>query len=319
MATASVEVTPQVTPIYERVVLLGLRFKYVGVTKTVRSASLEVAGLSTEGVEVTPIDSSKKQPNSRWLTAQKELFSHPTLWAIWKADAEVAAKVDRYCLPTLVAGTRLLPKAAITKIDPIMVEHSINRPKLVEKFLEYYEAAIEAARPNLGALFDRADYPTVEVARTRFGFYWNYFSVSGANLAEVSQDIFAREQEKTASAWKELDSEVQQARRLVANDLVSTLIGKLTPVDGKKMGFRSDSLNAIKEFLATFDIFNDATNDAELKIVTEKIRNLVAGCNVDEIKGNEAARDNLKTGFEQIGTALSGMISPLPRRKVKFA
>ena len=97
-----------------------------------------------------------------------------------------------------------------------------------------------------------------------------------ATLKAVSGEIFVREREKAAKAWKETLEQWKALLRTGMADLVNHMVDRLSMnADGKPRVFRDSLVTDLREFLGTFDARNVA-NDGELAALAEKARAILA-------------------------------------------
>jgi len=259
--------------------------------------------------------------NTRWLSVQKYILSSKQLWEIWAIDERLLAKLEFFSLPSPMRNGRFIPLGFVSQVDEMLAKHTQEREKLVNDWCDgnEYEESIERARGELGEHFNLDDYPPIEVLRKSFTFSWQWVELGASNLLkEVNRDLWAREQVKAKEQWQDLTDDIKVVLRTNLNDLVASLIEKLSPsVDGKRRTFRANSMNAMEDFLKSFEVKN-ITDDEELQVVVEQLKQLTSGADVEMIKTDDAVRDNLKMNFAEVKTVLAEMIVDAPRRRVKF-
>jgi hypothetical protein len=231
------------------------------------------------------------------------------------------AKLEYYSLPAPLRNARFIPLGFVAEVDTMLAKHAEERQKLVDDWCasSEYQDAIERAKGELGEHFDPKDYPPIEFVKKSFSFSWNWVQLGVSNLLEeVSRDIFVREQQKAQEQWKDVTDDIKVPLRTNFNDLVNSLIEKLQPTaDGKRKAFRTNSMNALHDFLNSFDVKN-ITDDSELKGVIDKVRQLTSGVDPELLKSDDVARENLSKNSTEVKSILATMVVEGPRRRVKF-
>jgi hypothetical protein len=300
--------------IFDKAAVLVVNKKYWGVTKTIRSSSVEVRKVNEEAAGAPAAE-------PKLLSVQKYILGQNSLWKVWSLDEKMTAALDFFSLPGPLRGLRFIPKGFVVQVNGILAKHKEDRQKLIDDWCasDEYQKGIDKARVELGEHFDINDYPPVEQVRKAFGFSWNWVQMGVANLLqEVSGDMFQAEQSKVADQWADVTDEIQLLLRQNLNDLVGTMIEKLAPAaDGKKKQFRADSTKAITEFLDNFKIRN-ITDDEELQIVVEQVRKLASGIDPELVKTDDGFRGTMQKQFSDVKEVLTEMVVEGPRRRVKF-
>lgn len=279
MATATLEKN-MATTITEEAVFVTVHFERFGNSRRVASEQIEV-------------DADKKR-----VTATKKLIESETLQSIVRLDYEVLRYIDSVCLP-YEKGTHILPMGLLKEFDDQMKSCGAKREELVEKFVDEYNALIDAAVTPLGALFRRGDFMHSSEVRGEFRFRWNYLMLStpGA-LKKVSQDLFAEERQKIQQKAEESLGEWRDLLRIGMAQFVNRLRESLVPgMDGKCRKLTDSSVERLQEFLHTFE-FRNLSNDTQLAALNNQIKGLMAGVTVEQLRES----DNLK---QKIGAMLA--------------
>jgi hypothetical protein len=80
----------------------------------------------------------------------------------------------------------------------------------------------------------------------------------------------------------------------------------------KKKVFKDSFVPNIQEFIDTFGVRN-LTNDAELGVLVEQARNIIAGVDNQALRDDEGLREKVNRQFEQVRAQLDTMICRAPR------
>lgn len=250
----------------------------------------------------------------------KQLLDSPELKLVQKIDSEIRGYLYRTCLPSMFrSGVYLLPLPLIRETQQKLEDFKERRKRAVEDFIVSYEQRKQEAGERLREVFNPMDYLPEARIRAAFTFDWQYvnFGTPG-KLRQVSAEFFEQERRKAESKWAEATAEVQQVLRAAMADLVTHMVSKLTAGDdGKKRVFRNSTVTNLNEFLATFNARNVA-DDGELKSLVERARELLAGVDPDDLRKNEAVRDNVRQGFEALKGQLETMVVDRAARVIEF-
>jgi len=204
-------------------------------------------------------------------------------------------------LPWSDRGPRLLP---VTLFMDYKVEanHRQDRfDELVDKFLgEYEHKLVPQAMDNLGDLFDKNDYPTIDELRGKFGFKMVFSPVPEAGDFRV--DVGAKDLAEIKTQYDEaLNTRVAEAMRAPWDQLHKMLNGmseKLVESEGTKRWHDSFIGNA-QELCQMLTHLN-VTNDPELERARRGLERAIMGVDIDDIKEDEDARATLKKNVDNI-------------------
>lgn len=291
--------------IAENTVLISLDFSLFGITRTIDTREVI----------------NKEESNPAFFRAQKVLLDSPEYSAVKSCDSAIKTYVKSRALPSFFkSGVFLLPIALVDEVDSMLTQWLTIRRKLVEEFKAVYIAQKEAAKQDLGPKYNEKDYPSADGMVTYFDFKWSYVTLkTPQSLAGVSAEIFQREQAKAEAQWKEAYGEIQGMLRAQMLEMVSHMQDKLTPgEDGKRKVFHASSLEKVGDFLSVFDARN-ITNDAQLKSLVDRAREMMDGLDVDLLKDNERIRKRVAQGMAEIKEQLSTMIVEAPSRAIGTA
>lgn len=300
--------------VFDKSIGLMVTFKRFGVTRRVVSSAIDVQD---------PLDPEASNVDKALLNVTKLLIDSKELREIVTEDGIFRQYILSRCLPfPLKAGIYLLPVALLQEVDAKLEEFKTLRGVLVQNFLVAYPALVKAAAARLGFLYSAADYPAVGSVARSFGLEHRYinFSVPG-RLQSIDRKIFLREQERAREQWKVAVDEVKLALRAKVKEFVDHLQERLTGTyeDGRRAGkpkiIHKSYLEKFQDFLNVFDERN-ITNDQELGVLVQRMRDLVAGKNVEDIRTEDAVRDSLQAGFTQIKVQLDTMVVDRPNRAI---
>lgn len=211
------------------------------------------------------------------------------------------------------AGIYLAKLSAIETIEAELPERLAKLQELVGELEKVYPVKIEEAREKLNGQFNLADYPREGSLSSLFGIQWNWiaFSVPEGLPPEIRQAEEAKLKERFAQAQEEITAALREGFAT----LVSHATEKLKSEPGEKVKtFRDSLIGNIQEFIDTFS-FRNLNNDQDLAFWVGKASEIVKGLNPDTLRKDETLRAKVKAQFDEVNTALSGMIAEKPSRK----
>jgi hypothetical protein len=190
---------------------------------------------------------------------------------------------------------------------------------LIETFLTAYPTLCQEAAKRLRSLYNPADYPPVEYVAQQFTLIWQYISFGVPDqLREISTKIWHDEREKAAEMMAEAGREIQQVLRTAMAELVKHMRDRLKyGPEGKPLRFKETTVSNLVEFLGTFD-FRNVTDDAELKGLVEKAREMLVGVSADDLRTTSGVRAKVQQGMADLAAELDTMIVKKPGRKFRF-
>jgi hypothetical protein len=231
----------------------------------------------------------------------KSLFAEcRELEAIIKYGAVVRQSHYRLTRPWTDMGSRILPTARLTEYTDVMNAHDTEFNKLVTTFLDKYDTLITAAAFQLGALFDRGEYPTRSQLFPKFGVYRAMapLPTSGDWRLDLDAD---RQRDLKAAYDKKFNEQLQTAQMENWKKLHTALTHfshKLTDgvhEEGKKMGEAKpqklfDSM--IEQAVDLCDVLTDMniTKDPTLEKARQQLANAITGVTIEDLRKSEGAR-----------------------------
>ena len=256
----------------ERAVFLSIHFNRFGNTRKVSTSRIEVGA-------------DKKR-----ISVNKRLLDSPTLQQITSLDADVLRYVDSMCLPW-ERGVHVLPLTAVEKVVAKLKEFKEERDILVFKFTLEYPLMLEEARAPLGELFNEKDYLTEKEAAAEFDMRWTLLAFSTPDkLAEIDPAIFAAEREKVQNDQRRAFEDWRLLLRAGFAEVVNRLRESLVPgPDGTTRKLTDASVERLKSFLETFQ-FKNISDDKELAEITEEMRGLMDGIDVESLRESESLK-----------------------------
>ncbi len=307
--------TPAIT-IERPVVCFSLTMGSIGSKRTVAKSKVAVKKDASESGTITEDEAVDK----RLLHVGKEILDSPELKALVKRGGEIRREVYRLSVPAqiLKGGIYLIPVDLIPELETRLVQWRKDWESLLDAFVAAYPERVKLAETTLGSLFDPRDYPDVRKVRRAFTFQTDYLEIAVPQvLGTVNPKLFAEQRAKAERTWAKAAEEIRVGLLASFAGFVKHLSTKLgTEPDGKLRIFRDSTVNNLTEFLDMFDK-RDVTNDAELRSLVAKARNIVKNNDlsgdIDALRSDEGFRKVVKAEFDKIEKATEALIETRSR------
>jgi len=249
------------------------------------------------------VQHAKGAASRRAASVYKSLFAEcKELDAITKIQS--AARLTHYkmTMPWSDNGSRLLPILALQNYQTRMNEFRDEFDILVGRFLDRYDTLVAAAAFQLGALFNRDEYPTREKVRSRFAF-----DVALTPLPTAGDFRIEAESELQRDLIEQYEARTQRMVEAAQRDAWTRLHTALTHMverltdkeDGKKNRIFDTLVSNPTELCALLTAFN-ITNDPALERARVQLENILAGTSADELRKYPDARADVKQRVENI-------------------
>jgi hypothetical protein len=250
--------------------------------------------------------------NQKRFKHSKQLLESEELKAIGRADVAIKNVIAPYCLPSNIdSGLRSVPNLNVQKVvDLLDAYQTIDRPALVDIFLDVYEAQVAEAKLELKEHFNPGLYPSVEQMKEEFAFEYHFitFGQPPENLKAFAPALYEKEKNKAHKMVLDAAAEVAAAMRTAAAELVTKLADVLKPAeaDGKPKKIFDAHIDNLKEFLNGFDIRN-VTDDKALKTEMDKLKQLMNGVDAEKIRHNDGLKLTLSSQISDIAKSVGSM------------
>jgi len=268
-----------------------------------------------------PAAAIETDADRRLLRLSKTILDCQALQAIDQLDTALRRYVQSRCLVNVLfrPGIYLLPMTLIADVDARLHLFADQRAHLVDTLCQAYETEQEHIRIALGSLFDPLDYPSPEAFRACFGMDLQYLTVSVPRLLErVSQQLFAREEDKARTQIAEVAERIEDALLAGLKETIDHLVDRLTPgPNGKPKTFRASMLEHAKDFFAVFQERN-LTGRLDLNELADRAQQVLEGVQAQGLRESTTLRSHVEKGFREIQTQLDAAIIPRPIRQIRF-
>lgn len=181
-------------------------------------------------------------------------------------------------------------------------QHKENFEELTANFLQQYPTLISAAAFQLGDLFDREEYPAVELIANKFRFSYAVSPVPTAGDFRI--DINEQAKAELAQQYTDhFNQRLSHAMRDIwdrLHDCLTHMSDRLTDgQDGKRKGFHSTLVSNAKELVGLLSRLNIA-NDPKLELARVELNRAIDGVDYEELKESDAIRDDVKRKVDSI-------------------
>ncbi|NBS24463.1 MAG: hypothetical protein EBS78_10970 [Altererythrobacter sp.] len=222
--------------------------------------------------------------------------------AVLKYAANVRLWNTRETLPWSDAGPRLITMESFMAYKAKLNEHEETFKRYVDIFLQAYPTMVSAAAFQLGDLFNRDDYPTVdEIAKKfRFAYTFSPVPVAGDFRIDIAEQAKA---ELVEQYEKQFQSRINNAMR----DLWERLHECLTHMserlanedDGTRKKFHKTLVSNAAELVALLQRMNIA-QDPQLESARRQLADALIGVDSDTLKDVDTVRANVKQRVDTI-------------------
>jgi hypothetical protein len=271
---------------------------------------------------------SKGARSKKAATVQKHLFSEsPALEAIKALRGEIRTWFNSTTLPWDDNGRRIIPTARYLEITDQASKYQQRFDSLVRTFLSVYQTEVSKQAFQMGALFDRSEYPHEDevAAKFRFSFVVEPVPMSGDFRVDVAheQEKMLREQYDRAleerlngalsDAWQRVKTQVEWVQERM-NAVLS-----YDPDDIEEIPTHDDAGNVValevkkKRRPKLYDSMLDnglelcklltdlnVTKDARLEEARKQLESALVNIDMDSLKESKELQRSVKTKMEEI-------------------
>ena len=204
-------------------------------------------------------------------------------------------------LPWSDSGQRLIPMAQFFELKKWINTQEIEFNSIVSEFLQEYPTLISAQAFQLGALFNRNEYPSVDEIRHKFGFRVGFLPLpqAGDFRVDATTEVINEMEEQ----YKEtLNTRIQQVNEDLWERLHSTIKHMAdrmgVSADGKKNIFRDSMVDNAVDLCDLLKRLN-ITNDQKLEKARASLESALLGVDATELR-KEGAREEMAIKLDSI-------------------
>ena len=204
-------------------------------------------------------------------------------------------------LPWSDSGQRLIPMAQFFELKKWINTQEIEFNSIVSEFLQEYPTLISAQAFQLGALFNRNEYPSVDEIRHKFGFRVGFLPLpqAGDFRVDATTEVINEMEEQ----YKEtLNTRIQQVNEDLWERLHSTIKHMADRMgvgaDGKKNIFRDSMVDNAVDLCDLLKRLN-ITNDQKLEKARASLESALLGVDATELR-KDGAREEMAIKLDSI-------------------
>jgi hypothetical protein len=216
--------------------------------------------------------------------------------------AEIGNYVRGSTMPWTDKGSRLLPTASFVEFKTQMDIYEAEFTRLVTTFLTMYPTLVSAQAFKLGDMFNRDEFPSVDKIERKFDFRMTIGPVP--EFGDFRTDIG---EEAAVALRSEYDAKYEKRLDLAMDDIRTRLHKALNHIsdrlgykgNGKKESFQDTLVDNLNKVLVAADLMN-LVDDPKLKEARDKAAAIIATVSPDELRKNDAIRDDVKSNIDDI-------------------
>tara|TARA_R110002012_G_scaffold4104_1_gene19073 strand:+ start:5261 stop:6103 length:843 start_codon:yes stop_codon:yes gene_type:complete len=202
---------------------------------------------------------------------------------ITKLSTEIRDWHTRQTLPWSDTGTRLLPMTNFFDYKDQLSEYEDLFQERVDSFLSNYPNIITVMAYRLGKLFNRNDYPDVDVIKQRFSLKYTIMPVpeAGDFRISVEQDMKSKLEDEYQKAYDERVNNAMSDAWSRVHKTVEHIVDRLSGND-KKI-FRDSLVNNALDLTNLLTKLN-VTKDAKLENVRVQLEKSLMGVDPADLR-----------------------------------
>lgn len=260
-------------------------------------------GRKQDKATAAEVNAAKNAKSKNAASVYKSLFTEDAdLEAITSYAGKVRAWLYSVTLPWSDSGTRLVPTKAFFDVSHELSEHTNEFNRLVQAFLQNYSVKISAQAFKLGALFNPAEYPSVDDVARKFSLRYNFSPVPEVGdfrvdipaeaVALLKQDFEQttklRLQEAMNEPWERLYEEVTHIKNKMTDK-----------EDGKPNKLYESMLENALSLCRTLDSLN-IMGDPDLESARRALELSLTDVDIKTLRQSPEVRASIKTQMEEL-------------------
>lgn len=227
-----------------------------------------------------------------------------------KKLADYAARIRLYHNQNTLSwsdkGARLLPTSMFMEYKQTMNVMRANFYKMMDDFLQNYDALVANAQLHMGTLFCAEDYPTREDVASKFGFKMVFsplpesgdfrLDIPAADIAELSSSYEAQFNERLNDAMREPWDRLHKTLLHMSDKLTN-----VSDDAGEEVKKRyHDTFVSNAQDLCSLLTHLNVTKDPQLEEARRGLESAILGADMDAIKESPEVRGALKHKVDSI-------------------
>ena len=290
--------------LHDTMAAVRVSFTWFGVRKTLTPAQKTQAA-ETFGAE------------GRYLSAAKKLLDTccPTFRAVTSLRNGILAYWRAMSLPYPEPGVRLIRQDRLERFNEQMMRMRQELDEAAGELDRQLPELQQAARHQLGSLYDQADYPATLVGA--FSVEWDFPSVEPPDyLLQLNPRLYEQERRRMVARFEEAVRMAEEAFAAEFAKLVSHLTERLSGAeDGQKKVFRNSAVTNLHEFFERFRSLNVNSNE-QLDHLVDTAQRALRGVDPEQLRDSNSLRREIAVRLTGVQAHLDGLLVDQPRRRI---
>lgn len=214
-------------------------------------------------------------------------------------------------LPWSDAGSRLLPMANFFQYKQTLSNFEGQFMDAVDEFTAKYPELVSAAAFQIGALFNRDDYPNVEEIKHKFRFSYVFMPVPASNdfRIEAGEEAIRELQAQADDVVNQRVETAMQEMWTRLHDQLKHMSEKLTDLAQPRVNKKGDERYAqvFRDSLVTNAVELcglltrlNVTNDPKLEYARMELEKAISGVAADTLREDDYKRAEVKSKVDEI-------------------
>lgn len=253
--------------------------------------------------------------NAEYFSASKKLIN--TKDPKFRAITSVLSRASQYwtsvTVPYPEPGIRLLRTDRIPEFEGNMERFRTELSEAISDFdCEFYRLK-EAARHDLGDLYNPEDYP--HSVADLFQITHEFVQIEPPkHLMELHPEIYEREKQRILSRFNEAVEMAEDAFIKELQEMLDHAIERLTDETGKQKTFKNGLMDNFHQFIDRFSQLN-INSSQQLNSLVDQIKHVTSGVDCEMLRKSSDLRGLIKEQMEEARKAMDTMIVDRPIRK----
>lgn len=214
-------------------------------------------------------------------------------------------------LPWSDSGSRLLPMANFFDYKQTLGIFEQQFNTAVKELLAEYPQLVSAAAFQLGALFNRTDYPEVEQLEQKFSFSYVFMpvptagdfriSTTDAALKELQDQADSHVNKRVADAMKEIWTRLHDQLHHMSEKLTDLAKPRINKAGEERYAqvFRDSLVGNAVELCGLLTRLN-VTNDPQLEQARAELEKAISGVTAETLREDDFKRAEVKSKVDEI-------------------
>jgi hypothetical protein len=239
----------------------------------------------------------------------KRLLDCDELTAIQKFAGNSRTSHYAMTLPWSDSGLRMLPTTKYFAYQQTMTALQAEFSRLVDKFLQRYEWAINETQLKLGDMYDPSEYPSLDKVRSKFGFRLSYIPLPEAGDFRV--DIGNQQADELRTQYETFYSaQLERAMSDIwkrAYEVLERMSERLDYGDHEQAKlFKTTLVTNVVDLIDVMESMN-VTNDPNMQLQQRRLKQAMQGVTREALRDDEYLRRETKKAVDAVLASLPSL------------